>query len=286
MINDIERQYIEKSSNYLNNCIEELENIIHKIQSMDDKDLKYANITIIIFLYEIFISLDGIHVLIQEARFRSTIILIRNLLDITFQVLYLCNDRSELKKKVDCYYLFTIYKNRMILENKKNHEGLNPKEENDYKKYCEYDTILKDTYLKQKQSEINKIVQKGQYLDSWYHIYDRQLSSFRKLVMEVGSGEIFNRIYGKFSQIAHGGDAYSNLKVQENGLSLKKVNDIKKGYLLLNVVGSLLDEIIKKLDALYSNPGEHIIFNIINKSFTDEQKQLYQDLVELDKQLK
>lgn len=283
MESDAKQEYIEKSTRFLNNCLNELENVIHMIQKIEDPNLEDANETIIAMLYDFYVILDGVRTLAQSGRFRATSILVRSLIELTAQILYLCDDIKTVNEKALCYKLYTTHKRREALEYNKNIQDLQKDEL--YQKYRDMETNSDDEYVIQKQNELKTILNDTGYLNYWYTLYDKNLKSIRFLIKRIKKSIPIERLYGKFSQITHGGDAISNIKVNGNQLSLKKVDSVKNGFLLLNVLANLIDLLIEKLDNLYSNNGEHKVYAVISENYCNNQKALYKEIKELDKNI-
>ena len=65
-------------------------------------------------------------------------------------------------------------------------------------------------------------------------------------------------------------------------MDLKKINSIKDGHLLLNVVANLMDLLIIKLDKFYSINEEHMVYSVISSNFSDNQKALYNELKKIN----
>jgi len=280
---EAKKEYIKKSVEFLDCYLDVLEDIIHKIQNNKDPKLYGANITIVLMLFEFLKILDGVLVLIECKRFRATITLVRSLIELTLQIIFLCDDRDTVDEKDSCYKLFTIYKSRTAMEHDIHKQDLSKNVE--YQKYKKFETESRNDYVKKKQSELQNILKKPGYLNFWFSLYDKKLSSIRALIYRVKAGFYIELLYGKLSQITHGGDVISNIKINGNQLSLNNLDNIENGHFILSIIANLMDLLFCKLDEFYSNPGEHIIFDMLPKNFINDQRVLYDEIKLLNNEL-
>jgi len=232
---------------------------------------------IIYFLSDIISLLDSCKLLIKEGRITTVAILVRTLLEVMFQVLFLMdgNDAKENMKKVACYNVFSLCKLYNFLYLEKRSRKLTPEENTLYLRLKHEHDDAKDSYVREKIKKMDDSLKKH-YINYWYTLHDEKIKNISGLAKYLGGEILYDAIYNSLSRFVHGEEGWRNIIKEKNTLAIRPFKNFSSSFSVLKMINDIVGRVLNKGQVVYS------VNNIYTPNFREQQKNIYEKIKEID----